>query len=831
MILRGANSMEIRKERDLNLDLPVYLFHEGNNTKSYELLGAHNTGKGNEIVFRVWAPNAVSVSVVGDFNDWDSTKNPMYPFNDNGIWECYISDGVKKFDAYKYSIETSDGRNLMKCDPYGVHMETRPGTATKIYELSDYKWGDSKWMAKRLAEPNYDKPVNIYEVHAGSWRLHEDGNVYSYRHLADELIPYVKEMGYTHIEFMPLSEYPFDGSWGYQITGFFAPTSRYGLPEDLMYLIDKCHQNDIGVILDWVPAHFPKDENGLYEFDGGACYEYENPRKGEHKSWGTNVFDYGKTEVQSFLISNALYWLDVFHIDGLRVDAVASMLYLDYDRKDGEWIPNSYGGRENLEAVSFIKKLNECVFRDHPDVMMIAEESTAWPMVSKPTYLGGLGFNYKWNMGWMNDACRYFSLDGLSRKFNHDCLTFSFFYAFSENYMLPISHDEVVHGKGSLIGKMPGDPDNPEEYLQKFANMRSMLAYIYAHPGKKLIFMGQEFAQFKEWDFEDELDWQILEYDAHKQMHNFTKELNNFYKKTPALWQIDYSWEGFSWIVSDDNTNSVIAFKRIDEKEEEVIVVCNFTPVERKDYRIGVQKGTYELVFNSNEKRFGGDGTGSVKKVKTTKVEMHDQPQSISLDLPGNTVLFFKKLAETASASTKKTTKSKTSSTAKKSTTNKAKSTAKSDTKSTTSAKSATAKGDAKSTTSAKSATAKSDAKSATSAKSATAKGDAKSTTSAKSATAKGDAKSTTSAKSATAKSDAKSATSAKSEAKSAGDTKSLTKSEPKKMTTIKNETKAMTTTSKKDAKGTDTVAKKDSKDTNATAKSAKSASKKKGKK
>ncbi|NCC86352.1 MAG: 1,4-alpha-glucan branching protein GlgB [Clostridia bacterium] len=633
-------------QKQWDLDLPVYLFHEGNSTKSYELLGAHKTGAGNEVVFRVWAPNASAVSVVGDFNDWDETVNPMYPFNKSGIWECVIEESVKKFDAYKYHIESADGRMLMKSDPYGVHMETRPGTASKFYELGSYEWNDSEWMKARSSTPIYDMPMNIYEVHAGSWKRFSDGNFFSYRKLADELIPYVCDMGYTHIEFMPLSEYPFDGSWGYQVTGFFAPTSRYGLPEDLMYLIDKCHQNNIGIILDWVPAHFPKDANGLYEFDGGPCYEYADPRKGEHKSWGTNVFDFGKTEVQSFLISNAIYWLDLFHIDGLRVDAVASMIYLDYDRKNGEWIPNSYGGRENLEAVDFIKKLNQAVFREHPDVMMIAEESTAWPMVSKPTYLGGLGFNFKWNMGWMNDVCHYFSLDGLSRKYNHDCLTFSFFYAFSENFVLPISHDEVVHGKGSLIGKMPGNPNVPEEYVQKFAGMRSMLGYMFAHPGKKLTFMGQEFAQFKEWDFEDELDWKMLEYDAHKQMQEYTRTLNKLYKNTPALWQIDYSWEGFAWIVSDDDCNSVIAFKRMDDDENELVIVCNLTCVERKSYRIGVKKGSYEVILNSNEKQFGGSGSGPKGKVKTTNVAMHDQLQSLCIDLPANSALFFKKIKE-----------------------------------------------------------------------------------------------------------------------------------------------------------------------------------------
>lgn len=640
----------MNKNKQIDLDLPVYLFHQGNNAKAYEFLGSHKIDS-KTVAFRVWAPNAQSVSVVGDFNDWDDTVNPMKPHNDNGIWECFISNKIKEFDSYKYSITSANGIKVLKSDPYGVHMETRPGTATKFYELHSYKWEDAQWMKNRRDMKIYDQPVNIYEVHAGSWKKYEDGNYYSYKKLADELVPYVKNMGYTHIEFMPLSEYPFDGSWGYQVTGYYAPTSRYGLPEDLMYLVDKCHKNDIGVILDWVPAHFPKDENGLYEFDGGPCYEYADPKKGEHKQWGTRVFDYGRTEVQSFLISNAMYWFDKFHIDGLRVDAVASMLYLDYEREDGEWLPNCNGGKENLEAVAFLKKLNETVFKEFPDVMMIAEESTAWPMVSKPTFLGGLGFNFKWNMGWMNDVCKYFSLDGLSRKYNHDCLTFSFFYAFSENFMLPISHDEVVHGKCSLIGKMPGDADNKEEYNQKFAQMRSMLGYMYAHPGKKLLFMGQEFAQFKEWDFEDELDWKMLEYDAHKKMQTYVKSLNKFYKETPALWQIDYGWEGFSWIISDDNANSVIAFKRIDDQQNQIVVICNLTCVDRKNYRVGLEKGTYEVVFNSNSRSFGGNGKGSKGKVYTSNVPMHDNQQSLNLTLPGNSVLFLKRISSNVKSS------------------------------------------------------------------------------------------------------------------------------------------------------------------------------------
>lgn len=635
--LKSRMSTKTTKKHSEN-DVPLYLFHEGSNSNAYEYFGSHRKNK-NTVVFRVWAPDAKNVSVTGDFNDWSETENPMKPLkNSGGVWEAEIKN-IKPYDMYKYCITAADGRTLMKCDPYGFHMETRPGTATKYYEIDDcYEWHDEKWVEGRSGKNIYESPVNIYEIHAGSWKQYDDGNFYSYRALADSLVPYVKKMGYTHIEFMPLTEYPFDGSWGYQVTGYFAATSRYGEPKDLMYLVDKCHENGIGVILDWVPAHFPKDANGLYEFDGGPLYEYSDPRKGEHYGWGTRVFDFGKNEVRSFLMSSASFWLKKYHLDGIRIDAVASMLYLDYDRKDGEWVPNKNGGNENLEAVEFLQKLNENIFRDFPYAMMIAEESTSWPMVTKPVFSGGLGFNFKWNMGWMNDILRYFSLDGFFRKYNHDCITFSMFYAFSENFVLPISHDEVVHGKKSLIDKMPGS------YDEKFAGVRAFLGYMMAHPGKKLMFMGQEFGQFIEWNYEKGLDWLLLDYPKHRALQNYFKKINEFYKANPAFWQIDYSWEGFSWISSDDKDNSVIAFRRIDEKGKEIIVVCNFTNVERCDYRIGIpKKGAYKIVFNSDDVDFGGEGKGNKGKLKTESINMHGFEQSISLDLPPMSAIYIKK--------------------------------------------------------------------------------------------------------------------------------------------------------------------------------------------
>ncbi len=614
-------------------DIPVYLFKQGRNCRAYEFFGSHIMG--DTTVFRVWAPKAVSVSVVGEFNGWNEESHPMNKIAD-GIWEL-TAEGVKQYDSYKYSVLGEDGVRRMKADPYAFHAETRPANASKVYNLDGFIWTDGDYFQSVYKRDIYSSPVNVYELHAGSWKTYPDGQPLSYRALADELVPYLKEMSYTHVELLPVLEHPFDGSWGYQVTGYFAVTSRYGTPHDFMYFVNKLHNAGIGVILDWVPAHFPKDAHGLYEFDGSCCYEYSDPLKREHADWGTRIFDFGKNEVISFLTSSACFFFDKYHIDGLRVDAVASMLYLDYGRRDGGWRPNIYGGRENLEAVAFIRYLNETVFREYHHALMIAEESTAWPLVTKPVSVDGLGFNFKWNMGWMNDILRYSELDGLSRKYNHDLITFSMFYAFSENFVLPVSHDEVVHGKKSLLDKMPGT------YEEKFKGLKAFLGYMYSHPGKKLLFMGQEFGQFIEWDEKKQLDWFLLDYDAHRNLHAFVKKLNKVYKDTPALWEIDYSWDGFTWLVSDDNQNSVAAFERRDSNGDRIIAICNFTPVTRENYRIGVErKGSLTYLLNSESTEFGGSEEISKKRIYTEKVPMHGKEHSFPVTLPGLSAVYLR---------------------------------------------------------------------------------------------------------------------------------------------------------------------------------------------
>ena len=606
----------------------IYYFHQGTNYESYRYFGAHScTLDGQEgVVFRVWAPHAQSVCVVGDFNDWNETAHPMQLLNKEGVWECFVS-GVAIFDAYKYVVETGEGEKRYKADPFAFHAETKPGTASKYYPLDGYAWKDDAWQRRPGTNP-FESPMNIYEMHLGSWRRHEDGNVYSYLDLAKELPAYLKDMGYTHVEMMPVTEFPFDGSWGYQVTGYFAPTSRFGTPHDFMALVDALHQAGIGVILDWVPAHFPKDAHGLYEFDGQPCYEDTNPLRQEHKNWGTRIFDYGKPEVQSFLVSSANFWLDYYHVDGLRVDAVASMLYLDYDRKDGEWAPNQYGGRENLEAIAFLRKLNEQVFARFPRAIMAAEESTAWPMVTKPADVGGLGFNFKWNMGWMNDSLSYGEIDPFFRKGAQNKLTFSMMYAYSENYILPISHDEVVHGKHSMIEKMPGD------YDQKFANLRAFYAYMYAHPGKKLLFMGNELGQFLEWRYEEQLDWMLLEYEKHRQFHRYMKDLNHFYLKYPCFWQQDDRWEGFQWINADDSVQNCLSFLRYDQEGNGMVLMLNFSPVARTNYRIGVPRpGRYTVALHSEDAKYGGCLEKRAKSVSSKPIPYNGFDQSIALDL------------------------------------------------------------------------------------------------------------------------------------------------------------------------------------------------------
>jgi len=624
-------------------DYDIYLFKQGNHFRLHEKLGAHLMTVNNiqGAFFGVWAPNAANVSVIGDFNGWNTETHPLRMREDgSGIWEGFIPH-IKQGSLYKYHIVSKYNHyEVDKGDPYAFYWEVSPKTASIVWDLS-YEWKDSAWMTNRYKSNNLQSPFSIYEVHLGSWRRvpEENNRFLTYREMADYLVKYVKDMGFTHVEFMPLMEHPFYGSWGYQTLGYFAPSSRYGTPQDFMYLIDCLHQHGIGVILDWVPSHFPNDEYGLAYFDGTYLYEHAEPKKRFHPEWNSYIFNHGRYEVRAFLISSALFWLEKYHIDGLRVDAVASMLYLDYGRKEGEWVPNEYGGRENLDAICFLQKFNEIVYKNHPDIQTIAEESTAWPMVTRPTYVGGLGFGMKWNMGWMHDTLEYFSKEPIYRKYHHNQLTFSIWYAFSENFLLPLSHDEVVHGKGSLLSKMAGDD------WQKFANLRLLFGYMYTHPGKKLLFMGGEFGQWQEWYHEESLHWHLLEYPHHQGIQKWIRDLNHFYRNEPALYELDFQPEGFEWIDFSNWEESIIIFVRRDKSTKDIIlVVCNFTPVPRYNYRVGVPEGGFwKEALNSDAQVYGGSGHGNLGGAEAAPIPWHGKNYSLSLTLPPLGVLIFKK--------------------------------------------------------------------------------------------------------------------------------------------------------------------------------------------
>ena len=631
----------ILPEVTLFTDDDLYLFNEGSHFRLYDTMGAHHLTAGGQegTHFSVWAPDAEQVFVTGDFNGWNRTSHPLHPRGNSGIWEGYIP-GVDKGTIYKYRINSRyKGYKVDKADPYAFYSETPPKTASVVWDL-EYDWADQGWLEKRHDHNSLEAPMAIYEVHPGSWRrVPGEGNRhFTWREMAPKLAEYVVKIGFTHVEFMPVMEHPFFGSWGYQTTGYFAPTSRYGIPQDFMYMIDCLHRHNIGVILDWVPSHFPNDEHGLGFFDGTHLYEHSDPRKGFHPDWKSHIFNYGRAEVQSFLISSALFWLDKYHIDGLRVDAVASMLYLDYSRKKGQWIPNKYGGRENIEAIEFLRRFNEAVYSNYPDTQTIAEESTAWPMVSRPTYLGGLGFGLKWDMGWMHDTLLYMSRDPVYKKYHHNDLTFRMLYAFNENFVLPLSHDEVVHGKGSLLGKMPGDD------WQKFANLRLLLGYMYAQPGKKLLFMGSELGMWREWNHDGSLDWHFLDYQRHAEIQDWIGALNHLYQSEPALHELDCEPKGFLWIDASDAMQSVISFIRKGKSTNDImLVICNFTPATRRDYRVGVPRGGYwHEVLNSDDKEYGGSGQGNQKSLRNEKISWHGQPYSLTLTIPPLAVVFLK---------------------------------------------------------------------------------------------------------------------------------------------------------------------------------------------
>lgn len=623
-------------------DLDLHLFAEGNHWKIYEKLGAHLCQREgvDGVHFALWAPNARRVSVVGDFNQWDGRVHPMRGLGNSGVWETFIPH-IKEGAHYKFELLDANDNLILKSDPFAFYGQHGKQTASMVFNLERYRWSDDAWMKRRRAIEWQNAPVSIYEVHLGSWQkvLEEDSRPLSYRELADRLLPYVLEMGFTHIELMAIAEHPFDGSWGYQVTGYFAPTSRFGNPDEFRYFIDRCHQAGIGIILDWVPGHFPKDAHGLAQFDGTRLYEHADPRQGEHRDWGTLIFNYGRNEVRNFLISNGLFWLDQFHIDGLRVDAVASMIYLDYSREPGEWIPNAFGGRENLEAIHFLKRFNEVAYSEYPGIMTIAEESTAWPGVSRPTYLGGLGFGFKWNMGWMNDSLRYMALDPVYRKYAQNNITFSLVYAFNEHFILVLSHDEVVHGKGSLLNKMPGDE------WQKFANLRMFYAFMWAHPGKKLLFQGGEFAQGKEWNYAQSLDWHLVSDPLHAGVSRLIQHLNHLYKTEPALWEIDNSYQGFEWIDFTDAENSVISFARKSKNGEILIFVMNATPVPRENYRIGaLGNGFYKEILNTDSQAYGGSNIGNFGGVWADPIPCLGREYSLNFRLPPLATIGFKRV-------------------------------------------------------------------------------------------------------------------------------------------------------------------------------------------
>lgn len=616
------------------------LFNDGENLRAYEYFGAHKAVRKDKqgVLFRVWAPHAMSVSVVGDFNDWNKNSNHMKNRNDDGIWELFI-EGIGQLELYKYCIETPWFEKILKSDPYAFYAEKRPDNASLIYDIEGYKWHDSEWLERRAKTDLTKAPVNIYELHAGTWKRNEDGSYCSYTQLADELVPYMQEMHYTHVQLMPIMEHPFGGSWGYQTTGYFAPTSRYGMPKEFMYFVDKLHQANIGLILDWVPSNFPKDSFALAKFDGTALYEDEDPRKGERPSWDTCLFDYSKPQIVSFLISSANFWLEVYHADGIRIGALSSMLYLDYAKQRGEWIPNELGGKENLEAIEFVKKLNTIVHENHKGAIMCVEEVTSWPKLTHSIEDGGLGFDYKWNMGWMNDMLHYMTLDSKWRPFNHDNLTYSFFYAFSEHFLLPLSHDEASGGKGSLLSRMPGGNKNG------FADLRAFITYMYAHPGKKLVFMGIESGQKQEWNEETVIDWDITE--DNEKLHTFFKELNALYIETKPFYERDTIWKGFDWIHHDDFTNSVIAFKRSDEEGNEIIAVCNFRPEKHENYFIGVPRdGVYDEFFNSDDIRYGGTGVSNGHHIVPEPMKIHGCNQGVALTLPPMSVMYLRLVEE-----------------------------------------------------------------------------------------------------------------------------------------------------------------------------------------